>query len=165
MAAMPAPSDWKRISNGDSDHVATAAGGGGGGGSPSRFLELDGIIKCQYPRSDITVSIRKAEIAGFPRKYPGTLMEEIRRKSIESRDETHPSVDDDSGRHSDAVSTGRVDDDDDPASYDAETDAFGEQSLLSVEESRSIGFDSVRGALRRPPRVSSHLQLVDETFR
>lgn len=145
MEAIPAASEWNHVgSNGDSDCVATAAGGSSG--SPSRFLELDGVVKCQYPRSDITVSIRKAYIGGDHRKYPGSLIEEIRRRSIEEgRKETSLEMDDDSGRHSDGQSTGCGEDGEELTSYDVETDGFGESSLMIADESRSIGFDSVCG--------------------
>jgi hypothetical protein len=122
MEAMPQPSDWNHIKNGDSDHcVATTTDS-----SPTRVLEFDGIVKCLYPRSDITVSIRKADVGGDHGKYPGSLIEEQRHHSLENCDETSLGRDEDSGRHSD------------------ESDEFGESRLLSGDESRSIGFDSIQ---------------------
>jgi hypothetical protein len=107
-------------------------------------LEFDGIVKCLYPRSDITVSIRKADVGGDHGKYPGSLIEEQRHHSLENCDETSLGRDEDSGRHSDGISTGYGENTEELTSYGVESDEFGESRLLSGDESRSIGFDSVR---------------------
>jgi hypothetical protein len=107
-------------------------------------LEFDGIVKCLYPRSDITVSIRKADVGGDHGKYPGSLIEEQRHHSLENCDETSLGRDEDSGRHSDGISTGYGENTEELTSYGVESDEFGESRLLSGDESRSIGFDSIQ---------------------